>query len=97
MQTKHTPGPWFARGSTISAPSGTGEGHTFTLAELGGIYPEKAANARLLAEAPAMLEALRKAEGWVSRTGNGKPMIDRTQIAVYEEIRAILARIEGKQ
>jgi hypothetical protein len=62
---KHTPGPWIAVGTYVEHPNDKkadictcdtaliGQGH------LGRSYEEECANARLIAAAPEMLEALR--------------------------------------
>lgn len=83
--SKHTPGPWKVR--KLNARSDweiRGAGDTYTGSPhgmfIGGLMSE--ANARLMAEAPLMLEVLRELEDL------GPP-------EAQEQTRAILARIDG--
>ena len=65
--SKHTPGPWEVIGSTI-APSGLLADEVATVA----IQPrdgEKQANARLIASAPELLEALSTALTFITDPG----------------------------
>lgn len=57
---KHTPGPWKVgqSGNTI-CDMGPAPHDRFCIAELGGIYGEKEANAKLIAAAPDMAGALK--------------------------------------
>lgn len=57
---KHTPGPWKvgASGNTICG-MGPDPHDRFCIAELGGIYADKEHNAKLIAAAPDMAEALK--------------------------------------
>ena len=60
----HTPGPWIV--GRINPDTIYGGTQQFTLAELDGIYPEKNANARLIAAAPELRDALELLERFVS-------------------------------
>lgn len=62
---KHTPGPWkfdqAARYNDIRGPNGEAICNLFPEAGNGGVgYPTAIANARLIADTPQMLEALRE-------------------------------------
>ena len=58
MKTKHTPGPWHV-GSTIALRHRVIDGNANEVATMKGEFElEKQANARLIAAAPEMLEAL---------------------------------------
>jgi hypothetical protein len=95
---KHTPGPWIAVGTYVEHPNDKkadictcdtaliGQGH------LGRSYEEECANARLIAAAPELLEAL---QGMLVE----KPI---DEILVYaktakEKARAAIARATGTQ
>ena len=62
-ETKHTPGPWMAdradNGATAIILANDPEGHAFNMAYLRYEYPERDANARLMAAAPDLLVALK--------------------------------------
>ena len=67
MEAKHTPGPWMNSNGTILAPAGKvaeagNPGYDGFAAES---EDEAIANARLIAAAPDLLAALRKALEWV--------------------------------
>lgn len=71
----HTPGPWFAREDGCIAVGDNSTSKTLKLRLLKVISPwvegawdddpEALANARLIAAAPAMLEALKEASDWL--------------------------------
>lgn len=89
---KHTPGPWTPwinpDGRKLSEFLQGADGHL--VAEASGIVrsrEENLANARLIAEAPAMYDLLR----WMTVPGT-KPY----DFDAYGEIAAILARVAGK-
>lgn len=77
METKHTPGPWFEivnRGvEGIGAGADTTDGDYFfdgeRICEFTTINPRNAANARLIAAAPELLEALVWREQFERRAG----------------------------
>lgn len=65
---KHTPGPWKANGQRVQGPVGVSVAHCsdgFVMSVKGGGYAiaadEAVANARLIAAAPTLLEACKKA------------------------------------
>ena len=109
MTTKHTPGPWYVGSGTYegrniySVASVTDdEGFTYqpivASAEDDGIKCWDA-NARLIAAAPDLLEALQEAEKWFGPfseiTINGEH--DREDVRVVALIRAAIAKALGEQ
>lgn len=104
MNAKWTPGPWLigrgADGNPIVhtapdewSPSGQGIAHICKRA----MSQDHAANARLIAEAPAMAEALRLVMRYHDATGEN----DVSAMLAYGEaiaaIRPILARLDGRE
>ena len=96
--TQHTPGTWEAQWSTRTNGGPKQGWHVFNreTVDVDGIVCDLAdgneaeANARLIAEAPAMLDALR----WVSDFLAVK--LDQGQACILEdEVNAILSRIDG--
>lgn len=62
---KHTPGPWRLKDNDWTVIEGKREAgvpYLFTLAETLGYKQEREANARLIASAPELLEALKNVE-----------------------------------
>lgn len=91
---QHTPGPWRILKSNAGMHiSGRDPGYiakVFSGSEITCKFiPEQDANARLIAEAPAMLAALRWAKDAMTPANNSE------EIEVCSEIDAILARING--
>jgi hypothetical protein len=86
--TQHTPGPWgYTRPKNVAT-----FGHNFKIVtgsgDIGAAYKEE--DARLIAQAPAMLDALR----WVSDFLAVK--LDEGQACILEdEVNAILSQIDG--
>jgi hypothetical protein len=90
--TAHTPGPWRVNGfGNISCQ--------FLLAELGGMYPEKAANAALIAAAPELLEALELLIALPVQYNNNRIEIDcgshGEAMAIVRKARAAVAKATG--
>lgn len=81
-EANHTPGPW----GHIVDPEGkygiTGADHKFLA------ITDTKANARLIAAAPDMLDALRKAETWLCGWGSAEPYLS--------EIRDVIAEATGE-
>lgn len=99
METKHTPGPWtVASPDEISVNAGT-EGRVAILTNLRGALGMKGrrdpneviANARLIATAPELLEALQHAIDWLNAAGVAETM------PVQQQARAALAKATGEQ
>lgn len=118
--SKHTPGPWIVRVAgphhypyAITAPNESPDrkGGIRDITRWGAIsMPSSAegrANARLIAEAPAMLDALRELiqatdalqafeAAHPSNTTRAWETLWEARIAAHDRARAILARIDGK-
>lgn len=99
MSAKYTPGPWHVGVRQAGAP--IYDSHGWQVAEASPFdvkaNAECKANARLIAEAPAMVEALRTINDW-TQSRDGSAEADEMAIRAIENIsRAILARIEGSQ
>ena len=86
---KHTQGPWQAIGTMVRGRYALGENNRpgGLIADCGGYYtPETSANARLIAAAPELLEALK----WA---------VDNPNDDAYwiEQARAAIAKATGEQ
>ncbi len=89
MNAKHTPGPWSIKDHRLqglrihaaveNSPSG--------IAHVYSSEPDPRANARLIAESPALLEA---AEDLLAAK-------DKTNESLRERLRAAIARAKGEQ
>ena len=86
---KHTPGPWIAHGITINHEQ-PGVEYPIATTTNSPIPTEEAyANARLIAAAPAMLEALRA----VAALANGQGRANLMEVA--GQAQQIIAQAEG--
>lgn len=99
-EAKHTPGPWTIGTSAGYNASHVYSGED-GVCTVYGIFSHQSvqqvvddprcaegmANARLIAAAPDMLEALHKAEGWLAEWASAEPYIG--------EIRAVIAKATG--
>lgn len=99
MKHNHTPGPWYVQGSLIS-PTPTGK--RFAIAEVFRDSVETAkANARLIALAPELAEALHRltvvAERRDANLSDPVYVLDAKQDLqqAAREARAVLAKLEG--
>ncbi len=97
METKHTPGPWKvlpeseASNPFIVASSETGLSVADCYCPIGG---NNQANARLIAAAPELLEALRRIDTGQEMTGN---FAHADTVLRYQEIaRAAIAKATGQ-
>jgi hypothetical protein len=104
-ETKHTKGPWRASGGSLTVPkchvmSGNGK-DSYALAHVfGESDTERMANARLIAAAPELLEALkgtvaeleRMHEHYLKACRGGCPTL-----ACVEYAEAAIAKAEGRQ
>ena len=72
MKTQHTPGPWTHKATASLGPQYAVYGESDrTGRDVAVVYNngnEAEANARLIAAAPELLEALEKAADWLSRS-----------------------------
>lgn len=82
---KHTPGPWKAV-AVKSALSIKAHDGCVTIANIGWMlrqnYPESEANAKLIAAAPVLLEALLQAEAELSRLHSPKSALTTIRAAI---------------
>lgn len=89
----HTPGPWQVKPNSVGGPTVGPEGsvvadiRTYGGPHVGGRqHPQTDANARLIAAAPDLLEALRCACNYIDKLGG-----------TSSPCRALLARATGEQ
>ena len=100
MNAKHTPGPWrmepfVPEGDTLVVRDEWG---TFVVADAGRTDSKVAqANARLIAEAPAMAAELRSAVEYIETLTRDTAHWDIYGAEISARLRAILARIDGAQ
>lgn len=102
MKTKHTPGPWTVDGNGIKhsyVGAGRGENGNFEIARTSG--PQKKQNAKLIAAAPDLLEALKKAKALMFCYGTGDikhidPYTGEILTPVMQQICSAIAKAEGK-
>jgi hypothetical protein len=91
--TKHTPGPWQAKaGLSRWNVTTTGQPRTFNIAAINTDRPEQAANARLIAAAPELLEALEACAEYGAITWEHDPESEPT---CYQQARAVIAKATG--
>ena len=102
METKYTPGPWEIRKSGfIMAPDGAGQGDDVYIAEIliGPDSPEvdeAKANARLIAAAPDLLEALVYLAEEVGRLMEWNDYIEDPDVEdAYENAFMVIAKAKG--
>ena len=90
MKNEYTPGPWMANGPEIRIEEDT---TAEPVATAHGVNKHCVlANARLIAAAPELLEALKNvAEGM-----DNSPMLTDTQESQLESIRRIITKAEGR-
>lgn len=87
METQHSPGPWLTKEGQVYAENG--DGRTITLCIT--YNDEDAANARLIAAAPTMYEALLFAHDQLSCTCDGA-ICD----CAVAQVGAAIAKAEGR-
>ena len=87
IESKHTPGPWIVDTDHIIQDGGTSDENTIAIV---GDQEEWKANARLIAAAPDLLEALKHARGFIIRYGTikeGAGFVDSPHFnSIYEKI-----------
>jgi 16S rRNA C1402 N4-methylase RsmH len=99
--SKHTPGPWVIERDL---------GHTFIIAEAGGMCadlgvssPSQDDNARLIAAAPELLEALKTLLAYHGETGHGTfrstegNLVKERECLQCTAARAAIAKAEGRE
>jgi hypothetical protein len=95
MTQTHTEGPWHIGGNPDS--SKTVYCDTHAIADCYGIYSLQ--NARLIAAAPELLEALQMVEGWLVDYVQTKPHLDNYQEGsqpTLREVSAAIAKTRGE-
>jgi hypothetical protein len=105
MKTEHTSGPWQSQGLTVFA-DGHGASTFKIVAEVNGNLgnwsdPLPVANARLIASAPELLEALRECERvirWAAQRSVGRVRADVVGGWLHqaEKANAAIAKAEGR-
>lgn len=85
MSGSYTPGPWYCSGAAFEDDGGVSYNlHAADMAI-------SAANARLIAAAPELLEACRSAEDFLATVE------DDAALAIYDQLRAAIAKARGEQ
>ncbi len=93
MATKHTPGPWKQEGNNIVADYTATCGVVASVSAMPNKW-ETEANARLIAAAPELLEALRDVMGWYDTSDVAHLMTKQGEQAEYQRtLRAARAAI----
>lgn len=88
MNTKHTPGPWTVTTNGINTP----DGHIVYFDVSGGLHKT---DARLIAAAPDLLEALQMLSETAGRVAQGAPVVDERGFnTLSHSISAALAAID---
>lgn len=95
---QHTPGPWTVHdwASDLRVQGANGETVVILRTQTGDGYQQYLANARLIAAAPALLAALKRAERSLQALGAGKPWTAVETRAAAEEARAAIHAAKGK-
>jgi hypothetical protein len=107
MNTAHTPGPWQVCWplnnldiTEIRTVKNERTGHIAT-AGVSFCKDETLANARLIAAAPELLEALRECEHFISRAHGGEGMTEDERWALLsdarDDARAAIAAVTGEK
>lgn len=86
-KTGHTPGPWKAEAGYVKHGANL-------IADCYGENSDQDANARLIAEAPAMLDELKRGL-WALMACKAETITEDERRRVVGALTAILARIEG--
>lgn len=91
MSAKHTPGPWRVHNLRVEPPPDPQRANGgWTVAQVYG--PDAEANARLIAAAPELLEAL----AWFVDPNNDSPTLDEFDAAV-DVARLAIAKATGRE
>lgn len=96
--SKPTPGPWKAGHRTVSAPE-TDERLGLDVRLYGGSRDDNKANARLIAAAPDMLDALEAILPWIPSTtaAEGGAARHSENVRAADMVRAAIAKAKGTQ
>lgn len=95
MNTKHTPGPWEAVEIGVIAQKITSHGNFYICSLIDPENEEDKANARLIAAAPELLEALKQIANHFDMDGYGPDAWKKLALEMAETARAAIARAEG--
>lgn len=101
MSAKHTPGPWVVTRVTKPVRHWTVEipgDHPFAIGRDGGpddVHEQDAANARLIAAAPDMLEALKEVEREMDAVIHGTVTLDAETL--WDVVSRAIAKAEGSR
>ena len=99
---KHTAGPWIAHSSGdgfifIERDFGNSKAHPeWMVASIQSYQKEDVANARLIAAAPELLEALNRTVYLIKEGGFTHPMTEEFFDSVFNQGRAAIAKATGK-
>src|SRR3990167_5823977 len=95
-QHTHTPGPWIAEGWTVIADRKTRRNRAMVAdcASAPMLETQWNANARLIAEAPAMLEALTEAIQFVAKWANDND--SKIGFRMVHRMESVIARVRGE-
>ena len=100
---KHTPGPWAWRGEPGNSELHGAEGCVLEHAFQEGMWLSydadkegRAANARLIASAPDLLDALIAADAVLQMIGGISPFDDPVEGSLGQKIRAAIAKATGQ-
>ena len=95
MTAKHTPGPWTVGDPPYGHTEIEGGDPPYLLAVATRYWGQEVAhaNARLIAAAPDLLEALQAYDAWADKT----PPADKELKALREQMRAAIAKATGGQ
>ena len=85
-KAKHTPGPWKATEKTVTAPE-TEDRLGLDVRIYGGNGKDNRANARLIAAAPDLLEALQAFVKYADDVSDDSPELDRARAAITKATR----------
>lgn len=96
QNAKHTPGPWKVIDRALNGGEGVSieaeNGYT-EVCKVNKSYHSRTANARLIAAAPELLEALKEAENWLAEYEDGP---DSGLQGLLAQARAAIAKAEGR-
>jgi hypothetical protein len=99
MLSTHTPGPWWvAKGPTPAVFAGTWPDHDVVCHVNGGFDDQYQQNARLIAAAPDLVEALEEAVLYaeIVAQGDGNRVLALRAWAAVKATRAALAKARGE-
>lgn len=97
---KHTPGPWRPNGGLVETRDGIALGIATACPVKVGYAPkddaERLANARLIASAPELLEALKGLESWLGAFLDRGEQLGNLDMRSVAAARAAILKAEGR-